>query len=79
MTTNIIETLPWIDFGEVFRKSKERDKMEGKAERDMEIAMNMFGRLKKGKNLSEVIQTLKDLDISENIIETALQKCESVL
>ncbi len=95
MTTNIIETLPWIDFGEVFRKSKERDKMEGKvegraegkvegrtegrAERDMEIAMNMFGRLKKGINLSDIIQTLKDLDISDNVIETARKKCETTL
>jgi predicted transposase YdaD len=32
MTTNIVETLPWIDFREVFKKLEERAKTEGRLE-----------------------------------------------
>jgi hypothetical protein len=32
MSTNIVETLPWIDYREVFQKVEERGKAEGKAE-----------------------------------------------
>jgi ribosomal protein L22 len=67
VTTNIVETLPWIDFGEVFKKLEER----GRTERDKEIALKMFGRQKKGISLSSLIQTLRDIGISDEIIETA--------
>ena len=32
MTTNIKETLPWVDYGEIFRKLEERGIAKGKAE-----------------------------------------------
>jgi predicted transposase/invertase (TIGR01784 family) len=45
MTTNIVETLPWIDYREVFTKLEERGrtegKAEGKAEKQLEIARNL--------------------------------------
>ena len=41
----IIETLPWIDYGEVFRKIEERGRAagitEGRAERDRELATRL--------------------------------------
>ena len=46
-------------------------KIEGRDERDMEIALKMFASLKKGKSLSDVMDTLKDFDIPDHIIEAA--------
>jgi hypothetical protein len=43
----IIETLPWIDYGEVFRKIEERGRAagiaEGRAERDRELGIGGAG------------------------------------
>jgi len=71
MTTNIVETLPWIDYRAVFAQFEERGKAEGKAERDMEIALKAFGQLGSGKSLSAITGELKDFGIPDNIIEAA--------
>ena len=73
MTTNITETLPWIDYREVFTKVEER----GKAERDMEIALKAFSRLGRGRGVSSIVNTLKELDISDQIIESARKQSEA--
>ncbi len=85
VTTNIVETLPWIDYGEVFRKLEERGKVEGRAEgkaegrteRDMEITRKMFDSQKPGANLSALTKTLRDLGISDEIIESARKQYEA--
>jgi flagellar biosynthesis/type III secretory pathway protein FliH len=107
VTTNIVETLPWIDFGEVFKKLEERGRAEGRAEgiaegeakgraegiaegrvegiaegeakgrtearyeRDMEIALKVLERQKQGGNVVALSQHLKDLGISDEVIEAA--------
>ena len=71
MTTNIVETLPWIDYRAVFAQFEERGKAEGKAERDMEIALKAFGQLGGGKSLSAITSELKDFGIPDDIIEAA--------
>jgi predicted transposase YdaD len=89
MTTNIVETLPWIDYGEVFTKLEERGKTEGKiegkiegkaegrAERDMEIALKIYARQKQGANMSVLTQTLKELGISDEVIAAARKQHEA--
>ena len=52
-------------------------KAEGKAERDMEIALKAFDGLKKGKNASEIIDTLKEYGIPDEIIEAARKHSEA--
>ena len=87
MPTNILETLPWIDYREVFDRIEERGretgiaegkaegiaegKVEGKAENQMDVAMKAFARLGRGKDPDMVSQMLKDLDIPAHIIEAA--------
>jgi hypothetical protein len=73
MTTNIVETLPWIDYEEVFRKLEERGraegKAEGKAERDREFVRTMLARQKQGANPSLLMSVFRDLGISEEVVE----------
>ena len=79
MITNILETLPWIDYREVFAKIEERGRAEGRvegraegrAERDMEIALKMFAQRKSGSNQVALMQTMKVLGISDEAIEAA--------
>ena len=86
MTTDIMETLPWIDYREVFTKIEERGrtegrtegKTEGKTERDMEIALKAFDRLNKGTSLSSIISMLKEFDISDEIIKSARKQAEVI-
>jgi len=83
--TSIMETLPWIDFSEVFKNLQERSKAEGiaegetkgRTERNMEIASKAFERVKKGANPAAISQTLLDLGIPENIIEEARKQAET--
>jgi hypothetical protein len=77
MTTNIIETLPWIDYKEVFTKLEERGREEGRAERDMEIALKLFSQRKQGSNLSALIQAMEDLGISKEVIGAARKQYET--
>jgi predicted transposase YdaD len=80
MTINadILETLPWIDYSEVFEKieargrteGKTEGRTEGKAERDMEIALNAFTKWKK-LDAPAIAENLKSLGISEAVVEAA--------
>ena len=83
MTTNITETLPWVDYREVFIKLEERGRAEGeakgkaegeakgKAETQMEIAVKAITRLGRGKDAQAINEMLMDLEIPEPIIEEA--------
>ena len=79
LEANIVETLPWIDFGDVIAKLEERSKAEGRTERDKEIARKAFGRLSKGVSPAVITQSLMDLGISETIIEAARKQAENEL
>jgi hypothetical protein len=80
MHTDILETLPWIDYGELFEKieadGKTEGKAEGKAERDTEIARNAFTNWRK-LDAEAITQNLKSLGISEVAIETARKQIEA--
>ena len=94
MTTNIVETLPWIDYREVFDKLEERGRAEGEAigrvegeaigktegrtEAQMELAVKAFTRLGRGKGSVEVTQMLKDLEIPASIIEAAKGEADRI-
>ena len=81
MTTDIMETLPWIDYREVFAKIEERGRNEGINEgitkRDMEIALKAFDGLYSGSSLSSIISMLKGFEISDDIIESARKQAEA--
>jgi len=86
MTTDIMETLPWIDYREVFAKIEERSLTqgitqgitEGRTARDMEIALKALGKLNHGSSLPAIISMLKEFDISDEIIESARKQVEVV-
>ena len=71
MTTNIAETLPWTDYGEIFAKAEEHGRAEGKAERDMEIALTLYAKHRFDTDYQPLIRMLKDIGISDDIIEAA--------
>jgi predicted transposase YdaD len=83
MNTNIVETLPWIDYREVFQKIEERGEERGekrgeergKVTRDTEIALNAFRRANPGSAM--VIETLKDFGISDDAIKNAYKQVEA--
>jgi hypothetical protein len=55
----------------------ERAKAKGRTERDMEIALKTFRNAKTGGDLSRIIETLSDFDISEETIKIAMKQTES--
>ena len=57
-------------------KGKVEVKTEGKTETQMEIALKAFAGMKKGKSMSDIIVTLKELGIPEEIIEAAKMQTE---
>ena len=87
--------MPWIDYREVFTELEERGraegkiegkiegkvegKIEGKAERDMEIAQNAFGKVKRGGNIATISSMLKDLGIPDDIILSVRKQTEADL
>jgi pimeloyl-CoA synthetase len=71
MNTNIVETLPWIDYREVFQKIEERSKTAAQTE----IALNAFRHAKPGG--ARVIETLKDFGISDDAIKNAYKQVET--
>jgi hypothetical protein len=75
MNTNIVETLPWIDYREVFQKIEERGEERGKVTRDTEIALNAFRRAQPGS--TGIIETLKDFGISDDTIRNAHRRVET--
>jgi len=79
MTTNIVETLPWVDYKEVFRKIEERGKAEGITEAQMQIALNLFNRRGKDTSKIELAKILRDQGISDEIIQSAIKQYEGEL
>ena len=83
MDTDILETLPWIDFREVFEKIEERGEARGemrgeergKINAQNEIALNAFKRSSVSQSI--VVQFLKAAGISDEIIKSASQKAMS--
>ncbi|MDR1320294.1 MAG: hypothetical protein LBK56_02555 [Gracilibacteraceae bacterium] len=87
MNTNLVETLPWIDYREIFQKIEERGEKRGeergekrgeergKATRDMEIALNAIRQVKPGRAVP--IETLKSFGIAEDIIRNAQRQIET--
>jgi hypothetical protein len=95
MTTTIVDTLPWVDYKEVFDKLEERGKaegmlegmlegkregvLEGMAKRDFEIACKAFEKVGRGKSLTTVKKELSDLGISDEIITKAYEEIKDKL
>jgi len=77
MTTNIVETLPWVDYKEVFRQIEERGEAKGRAEGQMQIALNLFYRRGKDTSKTELANTLRELGVSDEIIHAAIKQYES--
>jgi hypothetical protein len=81
MTTNITETLPWIDYRELYEKLEERGRAEGEAKgraaRDMEIAQKAFEKLERGRSVSVIVSELKEFGISDEIIDSAREEAEA--
>jgi hypothetical protein len=73
MTTNIVETLPWIDYGELFEKIEARSRTE----RDSEIALRAFERRSRGTDVAAISQMLGELGIPSETIESARRQHEA--
>jgi hypothetical protein len=74
----MIDDLPWITPGEMFEKAERRGREKGRAERDLEIAMIAFERLRKGGKLQGIVNLLRVLDISEATIRAAKEKASRI-
>jgi hypothetical protein len=74
INADILETLPWIDYGDLFEKLEARGRTEGRAEgkteRDMEIALNAFTKWKT-LDVPAIAENLKSLGIPETTVEAA--------
>jgi hypothetical protein len=81
MASEVLETLPWIDYKEVFSKLEEKSKAEGKAEgieaAQKGIALNAFSKLIRNGNQKAVNDMLRDIGIPEGIIESARKEAEA--
>ena len=87
MTTSIVETLPWIDYSEIFENLKDEGKAEGKAEgiaegetkgifkSQMEIAVKAFENMGANDNTGAI---LRSFGVPEEIIEAAKNQIESI-
>jgi predicted transposase YdaD len=84
MTTDIIETLPWVDYKAVYDKllvqarseGEAKGTAEGKAEAQMDSARKEFKKLKRGINAVTIINTLRELEIPEKIIESVMKETQ---
>jgi len=89
MTTNITETLPWIDYKAILDELEERSIAEGmakgmakgftkgKAERNMEVALNLFKKRRPNSTWEELTQILLDSGISSKTITAARKQYEA--
>jgi hypothetical protein len=90
VTTNIVETLPWIDYGEVFRALEERAGVEegwidawfdgyfeGRNTLGTEFAFKVLVSKTLGADISATIQILREVGISDKCIEAARRQMES--
>jgi hypothetical protein len=71
MSTNIVETLPWIDYQEVFQKVEKRGETTAQAK----IALNAFRHARPGS--TQVIEMLRDSGVSDEIIQNASKQVEA--
>ena len=71
MTTDIMETLPWIDYREVFEKIEERGRAEGKAETQKDVAVKAFTLAGRYGGPDSISKMLKDIGVPSSIIEDA--------
>jgi transcriptional/translational regulatory protein YebC/TACO1 len=79
MTTNVVETLPWTDYREFYEarekfireEGEARGEAKGIANAQLQIALKAFGNPNRNKKLTTIINTLKELGIPDDIIETA--------
>jgi transcriptional/translational regulatory protein YebC/TACO1 len=75
MTTNVVETLPWTDYREFYEARekfiREEGEARGIANAQLQIALKAFGSPNRNKKLTTIINTLKELGIPDDIIETA--------
>ena len=55
---------------------KAEGKVEGKAERDMEVALKMLSNKKRGVSQASIVKTLKEIGISDKVIEAAIKQLE---
>jgi hypothetical protein len=80
MATNVVETLPWVDYREVFKQLEERGRNEGiekgRMAMSLEIALNVFRESGKSPSVTTAA-SLRKLGISDNIIEEARAKYQS--
>jgi hypothetical protein len=86
MSTNIVETLPWIDYREVFQKVEERGRAigeergraigeeRGKTTAQMEIALNAFRYARSSS--PQVVETLQNFGVLDEIIDAARRQAE---
>ena len=68
----MVDELPWITPAEMFEKAEQRGREKGRTERDLEIAVKAFERLRRGDGL--IVNLLRVLDISEAAIRTARER-----
>ena len=79
MTTDILETLSWIDYDEVFERIEKRSRAEGitegKAEGitqlQMEHAIRLLTIFQQQNDLETAYRVLNELEIPAHIIEAA--------
>jgi predicted transposase YdaD len=65
MTTNIIDTIPWTNYREIFEKQEEQARAEGKAEGRVEGKIEVALNLKKLKTMTDKeIAKLTELSVS---------------
>ena len=50
---------------------------KGRDDRDMEIALKAFAGLNRGRSLSDIVDTLKEFDVPDNIIEFDKKQAEA--
>lgn len=90
MAANIVETLPWIDYRELYEKLEERGKSEGIAEGKAEgkaegaseaqsdIALKAFTRLGRDRSPEAISRMLGELEIPKHIIEAARDEASRI-
>jgi hypothetical protein len=71
MTSNIEETITWIDYDKIFAEREAKAEAKAIAQTQLGIAVVAFGEIKDGKSVPAIVNTLKNYKIPDSIIETA--------
>ena len=75
----VLETLPWINYKEVFDKIEERGRVEGRAEGRAEGRMEVVMELLKRGDLAKNIAMLESLGFTDDFIRSAREQVEAEL